>query len=160
MDTSKILPILRAEQDRIMRAIDALEALTESVFLKPASRIAKGIRSKINAAGSRKRVISAAARKKISDAAKERWAQKKRAPKPAPKTAAAVSPAAPAVAKKAAKKATPKKTKGGITAAGRKRISEAAKARWAKQKRTEKAVARKTAAPPVAPAIVKEPPKA
>jgi hypothetical protein len=140
MDTAQVLSHLHAQRDRIVNAIAALEELgwtaaaklttssvTKAVALEPGTKPA-----------TRKRVISAATRKKMSEAAKERWAKRTRAAKRAAKKAAVV-PVAVAAVKEAPKKAAPKKAKGGITAAGRKRISEAAKARWAAKKAAAKA---------------------
>ena len=47
------------------------------------------------------------------------------------KKSAVVAPTTEKAAKGVAKKAAPKKANAGVTAAGRKKMSEAAKARWA-----------------------------
>jgi hypothetical protein len=82
----------------------------------------------------------------MAEAQQKRWAKKKRAVKAAAKKAAAVAPLAQAAAKVGTKKAASKSAKGGITAAGRKKMSEAAKARWAaKRTPVTKTVAKKEA---------------
>jgi len=125
-----------------MNAIAALEALTEAVFFQPTSKAAKGIQIKINAAGSKKRVISPEARLRMAEAQQKRWAKKKRAVKAAAKKTAAVAPAAVKSAK-AAPVAAPsiKGARKSMSAATKKKLAEAAKARWA----AKKAPAAKTA---------------
>ena len=133
MDTTKILTDLRAQRDRLNEAIAALESLNASPSTPGVSRSAAktAIAATLKSARSTpagKRVISEEARQRMAEAQRKRWAKKKRATK-----AAAVS-AAEKPAKAASKKAATKKVGTGITAAGRKRISEAAKARWAAKK--------------------------
>jgi hypothetical protein len=134
MDTSKILNDLRAERERIDRAIAALEALTPN-----ATQTAPGTQSLARARAGRKpssakqasasttggRTMSPAARRRISLAAKKRWAEKKNAAQP---QATAKQTAPKQTAAKQAKKA-------GLTAAGRKRLSENMKKRWAAKKK-------------------------
>lgn len=113
MNTLSILSELRAERDRIEKAISALEAL-ESV---PTSA-RHGATDQAAAAKRPGRRMSADARRRISEAAKKRWAEQKKAAQP-----------------QAATKTAPKRRKGGITAAGRKRISEMMKKRWAARRK-------------------------
>jgi hypothetical protein len=146
MDTTKILTDLRAQRDRLNQAIAALESLNASASAPQASKsaaktaIAATLKS-ARSAPAGKRVISEEARQRMAEAQRKRWAKKKRAVK----AAAVLTAEKPA--KAANKKTTTKKVKTGITAAGRKRISEAAKARWAAKKatatvHTEKALAK------------------
>jgi hypothetical protein len=140
MDTAQVLSYLHAQRDRIVKAIAALEELGWSAAAKlttstptKTAELAPGTKPT-----AKKRVLSAAVRNKMSEAAKERWAKRKRAAKRVIKKAAVV-PVAVAAMKEAPKKTATKKAKGGITAAGRKKISEAAKARWAAKKAATKA---------------------
>lgn len=82
MDTSQILADLRAERERLDRAIAALEALNSSTQQVPVAphartRTTTGTSSTrtvpAKQASSAKRRLSAAARKRISEAAKKRW---------------------------------------------------------------------------------------
>ena len=68
MDTRQIIDSLKAERDRLNKAIAALEETT--THFRPG-------RQKPGRIG--KRRLSAAARKKISQAAKARWAKAKKA---------------------------------------------------------------------------------
>jgi hypothetical protein len=78
MDTSAILASLRAERDRIGKAIDALEALdsrttskaTRSTSQRPAKTSDKPIR--------RRKPLTAAAKKHLSKMMKKRWAERKK----------------------------------------------------------------------------------
>src|SRR4051794_18056744 len=103
MDTAKILTELRSERERIDRAIAALEAL-DSTTAQPRQT------SSQPTSKPRGRRLSSAARKRMSEAQQKRWADKKN-----------VVPQGGA--KKAAKKSA---KKGGLTAAGRRRLSELA----------------------------------
>jgi hypothetical protein len=151
MDIKTILTDLRAERDRIDQAIAAMEALNGTSARK-AAKPASGTKPTTS-----KRVVSPEARQRMAEAQQKRWAKKRRAVKAAAKKAAAPAPVATKSAKAASKKTAPTKAKGGITAAGRKRMAEAAKASWAARKKTAKAAAKKVAAPaPVATAAVKE----
>lgn len=118
MDTSKILNELRAESDRIHKAIAALEALDATAAVIHTVNQPQAT----STVGSGKRKMSAAARRKISEAAKRRWAAQK-AQTAKPQTSA--KQAAP-------KPAAPKR---GMSPAGRKRISEMMKKRWAARKK-------------------------
>jgi len=71
MDIQNILGDLRAERDRIERAIAALEGLGS------ARRRGRPAGSK-NVAKSPRRHMSAAARKRISEMMKQRWAERKK----------------------------------------------------------------------------------
>jgi len=86
METSRILEQLRAERDRIDRAIAAIEGLnsTRPKRRRPNGRITKR-RTSTPPGAPRSRRMSAAARKKIAAAQQERWAKwrKKRAAKKA-----------------------------------------------------------------------------
>jgi hypothetical protein len=76
MDTRQILTQLKAERSRLDAAISALEGLDGIPARKPA-----GNTGKVGAKGQakHKRKISAAARKKMSEAARARWAVRKKA---------------------------------------------------------------------------------
>jgi hypothetical protein len=151
MDTSNILAVLRAERDQIDFAIAALEALGGGASAVKSTP--KGVKAaQVKAAPTvKKRVISAAARKKMSEAAKERWAAKKKTAKPK-------ASAKQVVPKKAAPKTAKKRV---VSPESRKKMAEAQQKRWAKKKRAVKAAAKKVAAAaPVASASVKEVPKA
>lgn len=83
MDTNKILAELRSERERIDKAIAAVEALTtgagEAIVRPRATREAKATKpAPTKRAAEGKRTMSAAARRKISEAAKRRWAERKR----------------------------------------------------------------------------------
>lgn len=127
MDTYKILADLRSERDRIDQAIAALEALDSTTPRTTGRAPAK--RTSSGQATSGRRTISAAARRAMSRAAKRNWALRKgqsaqsqpKSKEAAPKTVAA------------------KRAKSGITAAGRKRISEMMKKRWAERRKAAKA---------------------
>ncbi len=136
MDTVQILIELRARRERIDQAIAALEALEKTPAHRPTAKAAAKAAS--SASGTKptagKRVMSPESRQRMAEAQQKRWAKKKRAVKVVAKKAASVAPETEKPAKKAAKKAAPTSAKGGITAAGRKRMSDAAKARWAAKK--------------------------
>jgi len=76
----------------------------------------------------RKGGMTPAGRRRLSEALRARWAAKKAASVVKPAKVAQPAKAAPPVKAKAKAKT---KTGGGITAAGRKKLSEALKARWA-----------------------------
>lgn len=135
MDTVQILIELRARRERIDLAIAALEALEKTAVHRPtANTVAKAASSALGTKPTAKRVISPESRHRMADAQQKRWAKKKRAVKAVAKKAASVAPTTEKPAKEAPKKAAPASAKGGITAAGRKRMSDAAKARWAAKK--------------------------
>jgi hypothetical protein len=67
MDTRKILEQLRSEQERINKAIQALEGLDSGAS-----------RSSYSAGRRRRRRLSAEARRRISLAQKKRWAAQKK----------------------------------------------------------------------------------
>jgi hypothetical protein len=83
MDTNSILAELKAERDRIDKAIAALQAIDTTIAgsLRHAERSAAEASSTTKAPqrarGPRK--MSAAARKRISEAAKKRWAKRRKA---------------------------------------------------------------------------------
>ena len=72
MDTNRILADLRAERDRIDKAISALEAVNSSGRLRAA---------RPPRATARRSRMSAAARRKLSRLLKQRWAQGKMKPR-------------------------------------------------------------------------------
>lgn len=122
MDTSTILNDLRAERERIDRAIAALEALTPTAA-QTASRPAEPYVAKQASSG--KRTMSPATRRAMAKAQQKRWAEKKNAAQP---QATAKQTAPKQVSAKQAPKA-------GLTPAGRKRLSENMKKRWAAKKK-------------------------
>jgi hypothetical protein len=81
MDTKQLLSELRAERDRIIQAIAAIEALDGAS--KRAIPHRAGARQAAAFKPARRRTMSAAARKRISEAAKRRWAERKKAAKSA-----------------------------------------------------------------------------
>ena len=104
MDTNRILVELRAERDRIERAIAAIEGLNST------ARRRVGRPPRAAAIPRRRGHMSAAARRKLSRLLKQRWAQGKMKPAKASKPARRMSRAA------------------------RKKIAAAQRARWAKVK--------------------------
>jgi hypothetical protein len=119
MNITSIVQELRAESDRLERAIIAVLGIGSDGATRRTA--AKRTRAR----------MSAAARKRISLARKKWWAERKRAAKP---RIVGRKSAKPTAAKKAA-------AKGGITAAGRKRLSENMKKRWAERKKAKAATA-------------------
>jgi hypothetical protein len=113
MDTKQILTDLRVELNRINQAIAALESLdgigtaTLGATATPAKQPGK-------------RVLTPAARKRISEAAKARWAARRKTTEQ------------PASAKPAPKATSVRRT---VSAASRKKMAEAQRARWAAQKK-------------------------
>ena len=77
MDTTRILADLRADRDRIERAIAAIEALDKEG--SSTTRAARPSGASSPARGRRR--MSPAARKRIAAAMKARWAERKRAGK-------------------------------------------------------------------------------
>ena len=69
MEINKILSELRNERERITQAIAAIEGLTGAGTQRSA---------KSKAGAKPARTMSAAARKRISEAAKRRWAERKK----------------------------------------------------------------------------------
>jgi hypothetical protein len=108
MNTNEILANLRAESDRIGKAIAALLSLGGT-----------GAR-RGRTAGRRSYKMSAAARARIAAAMRARWAAKKKGTRPQQEAA------------------SKKKGRGGITAAGRKRLSLMMKKRWAERRKQAK----------------------
>ncbi len=107
MDTRTILADLKAELNRLNQAIATLESLDGTATGTTPAAVAAPKR------GGRRR-MSAAGRKRISEAAKARWAAKRKAAsKPATKTGAHKP----------------------MSAATKKRLSELAKKRWAQRKK-------------------------
>jgi hypothetical protein len=77
MNTAQLISSLKSERDKIDAALRALEGLDGTPARKPGKVAGKAV------AGTKgqtkpKRKISAAARKKMSEAAKARWAARKR----------------------------------------------------------------------------------
>ncbi len=104
LDISAIIAGLKAEREKISRAIAAL--------IESAGGSGKGATRK--AARKRQGGITPAGRRRLSLAMKRRWAQRR-------------------TKKHSAKAAAPKK-RGRLTAAGRKKLSEAMKRRWGERK--------------------------
>lgn len=109
MDRNNILAELRAERDRIDRAIAAIEGLNST------GRRSAGRPPRAAAARRRRGRMSAAARRKLSRLLKQRWAQGK------------------------IKRAKVSKPMRRMTRAARKRIAAAQRARWAKLRAQKKA---------------------
>ena len=111
METAKILEELREKLNRINQAISTFESLDGTVTATTPAANAAAKR------GGRRR-ISAAGRKRISEAAKARWAaRRKQAAKPATNKTGAHKP---------------------MSAATKKRLSLLAKRRWAARKKAAK----------------------
>lgn len=72
MDTNRILSELRAERDRLDRAINAIESLNSSGS-RAQTRVARSKLKEVPHKRGRRR-LSAAARKKLSAMMKARWA--------------------------------------------------------------------------------------
>jgi general stress protein YciG len=107
MDIKPILTDLRTELNRLNQAIATLESLDgTATATTPAAKAAPK-------RGGRRR-MSAAGRKRISEAAKARWAVRRKQ-----------------VAKPASKKTTGRRT---VSAASRKKMAEAQRKRWAARK--------------------------
>jgi hypothetical protein len=70
MDTRALLSQLKAERDRIAKAIAALESLDGSRLATPTEAVRRG-----------RRTMSAAGRKRIAEAQRKRWAAVKAAKK-------------------------------------------------------------------------------
>ena len=104
MDIDGIVSQLRAERDRISSAIAALEG---AVSPRPQAQIQQ------------KRGMSPLHRKRLSEAAKRRWAERRKA------TSTGTS----------SSQASTQKKRGGLTPAGRKRLSELMKKRWAERRK-------------------------
>ncbi len=118
MDTNSILAELRAERDRLDRAIAAIEAVNST------GRRMVGRSPRAEATQRRRGRISAAGRRKLSRLMKRRWAQGKMKPR--------------------AKQAKASKPVRKMSQAARRKIAAAQRARWAKvkaQQRAEKKVA-------------------
>ena len=136
MDTAQFLADLRAQRDRINDAIAALEELSGNA-ITPAKSTKAPIPAAVKTA---KRVVSLEARQRMAEAQQKRWAKKKRAAKYAAKKAAAVAPVV-MTADKAAPVAPPaaKGARKPMSAATKKKLAVAAKARWARKKAGAKA---------------------
>lgn len=135
MNTNQILSDLRSERDLLNQVITALEALG-STGVTAARRGRPPATATQPTPGHR--TMSAAGRKRISEAAKKRWARLRAISEvkgSAAKKAAKISKNA-APAKPAAKKAAPARK--GMSPSARKRMSDAAKARWAAKKAVAK----------------------
>lgn len=75
MNTSQLIAQLRQERDKLDAAISALEGLDGTPARKPTGKAGAGTKGQAKPA---KRKISAAARRKMSEAAKLRWAARKK----------------------------------------------------------------------------------
>jgi hypothetical protein len=152
MDTAQILTELRAQRDRTIKAIAALEALNGTVISpsapgKTAAHVGiNGDKTASVAPAATKRVVSPEARQRMAEAQKKRYAKAKRAVKAAAKKTAAVAPVATKSAKTAAATSpVTKKVGKPMSEATKKKLAAAAKARWAAKKPTAKKVAKKAA---------------
>ncbi len=114
MNINHILGELRAERDRIQRAIAAIEGLN-STGRRRAGRPPRAVATR-----RRRRRLSAAAQRKLSRLLKQRWAQGKMKPR---------AKAKPVQAKPARH----------MSKAARKKIAAAQRARWAKVRAQEQA---------------------
>jgi hypothetical protein len=110
METAKILEELREKLNRINQAISTFESLDGTVTATAPAAIAAPKR------GGRRR-MSTAGRKRISEAAKARWAARRKQ-----------------VAKPASKKTGGRRT---VSAASRKKMAEAQRKRWAAVKKAK-----------------------
>ena len=117
MDTNRILADLRAERNRIDRAITALEALdgtgSRTTTTERRARLTATVAQPATKQPHARHRMSAAGRKRISEAAKKMWAERKKA-------------------------ATPRRGRP-MSAATKRKLSQLAKARWAEQKKKAKA---------------------
>jgi len=115
MDTNRILADLRAERNRIDRAITALEALdgTGSRTTTTERRARPTATQPATKQPHARRRMSAAGRKRISEAAKKMWAERRKATAiPRPRRA--------------------------MSAATKRKLSRSAKARWSEQQKKAK----------------------
>ena len=118
---SEVIKKLEQQRTAIENALSALRELDSPGFDATAAAPARRGRPP-----KRKGGMTAEGRRRLSEALRARWAAKRAGTAAKPAAAAKSAPAAKsAAAPKAAKR------KGGITAAGRKKLSEALKARWA-----------------------------
>ena len=78
MDTAGILAALRAERDRIGKAIEALEALDNMPASRSSPRVTAGAAKATSKPIRRRKPLSAAAKKHLSAMMKKRWAERKR----------------------------------------------------------------------------------
>jgi hypothetical protein len=107
LDLNTILTELKAERDRIGRAI---------AVLVDEAKVAVGVTTrKLGRPTRRGKGLTAAGRRRLSEAMKRRWAERR--------------------VKPSGSKAAAPKRRGGITPAGRKKLSEAMKKRWAEKKK-------------------------
>jgi hypothetical protein len=120
MNIASILQELRAESERIERAITAILGISSD----GASRRTATKRTRPR--------FSAAARKRLSLLMKQRWASGKMRGRTKAQPNARKAAPKPRAAKKASRK-------GGISAAGRKRLSQMMKKRWAERKKAKAA---------------------
>ena len=134
MNINPILGVLKAELNRITKAIAALEALFSTAITT--ARRGRPAASKAAPKPRRKRRLTAAGRTRLSEMMKKRWAERRQ---------------------KAAKPA-PKKSRGHrvMSAAARRKIAAAQKKRWAAVKKAApKAVPKKSSSKPGAKKLVK-----
>jgi hypothetical protein len=149
MDTAQILNDLRAQRDRTINAIAALEALNGAAIspaktaTKAASHVGiNGDKTASVAPASTKRVISPEGRQRMAEAQKKRYAKAKRAVKAAAKKVA-VAPVATKSAKTAAVTShVAKKVGKPMSEATKKKLAVAAKARWAAKSAEKAAIAK------------------
>src|SRR5215469_7711050 len=106
LDVQSIVSELKAERDRIVQAIAALE---RALIDGPSS-----------AGNPRGRSLTPAGRKRLSEAMKRRWAPRRRSSFRVAKITAS---------------AAPRKRRGGLTPAGRRKLSRLMKKRWAERRK-------------------------
>lgn len=118
MDLDKIIAVLKSEQDRIGRAIDALLLLDGAGLTGPT-------KSPVSKSAAPKRLggMTPAGRKRQAAAMRAYWAGRR------------VKPAAVVKKVSAVARPAPKKRGGGVTPAGRKKLSEMMKKRWAERRK-------------------------
>jgi len=112
MELREILVGLKAERNRIARAIAAVEALDSTGASVRRGRPATAAKAAPKQPG--KRGLTPAGRRRLSALMKARWAARRKAAAPAPK---------------------PSRGRRRMSAAARKKIAEAQRARWAAQKK-------------------------
>jgi hypothetical protein len=126
---SEVIKKLEQQRTAIENALSALRELDSPGFEAAAAAPARRGRPP-----KRKGGMTAEGRRRLSEALRARWAAKRAgtAAKPsAPAKSAPAAKSAPSAAPKTAPAPKAANRKGGITAAGRKKLSEALKARWA-----------------------------
>jgi hypothetical protein len=149
MDTAKILTELRAQRDRTINAIAALEALNGAAIspaktaTKAASHVGiNGDKTASVAPASTKRVVSPEARQRMAEAQKKRYAKAKRAVKSAAKKAVVAKVATTSAKAAPVASLGVKKVGKPMSEATKKKLAVAAKARWAAKSAAKAATAK------------------